>query len=94
MIECIRFRPINKGCLVGFADILVTSWKFEILGVTLYKKDNQTWINLPSKEFNNEKGVKAYAPIVRFQEKSHYDEFCKHAKHAIEEWLSQNDASK
>ena len=94
MIECMKYREVNRGCLLGFADIYVTNWKFEILGVAIYEKANQKWISLPNKEFIGENNTKAYAPIVRFREKSHYDEFSRQVKQAVEQWCKENDTSK
>jgi len=35
MIECIDFKEINKGLLVGFANIFVPQWGVEIFNIQL-----------------------------------------------------------
>ena len=60
MIECIKYTEYAKqGCLQGFADLYVKKWGLEIKGCSIYMKENQRWINFPSKEFQNTEGSKA-----------------------------------
>jgi hypothetical protein len=83
-IECTGYKEINKGTLLGYADIFVTKWGIEIRGCSHHKKGNQEWVSLPSREYTKPDGQKAYAPIVQFKEKNHAGAFgdaCKKAIH-------------
>lgn len=83
-IECINYKPVNKGSLLGYADLFVPKMGLEIFGCSLHQKEGRRWVNLPSKEYTNDMGEKKYAPVVRFREKSHTDAFIKLAKESIE----------
>lgn len=90
MIICRKYNSVNKGFLLGFADMYIEKWKIEIRGCALYQKDGRRWINLPSKEYVDELGAKKYAPIVRFEEDDHYKLFQEQAKRAIDQWVLEN----
>ena len=49
MIECLKYKPINKGSLLGYADIFVPKMGLEIFGCSLHQKDGRRWVNFPSK---------------------------------------------
>lgn len=84
MIECIKYKEINKGSLVAFVDFWIPKMGLEITGCSLHVKDNRSWVNLPSREYTDQQGEKKYAPIVRFREKSHADAFSSACKEAIQ----------
>lgn len=82
-IECVRYTPVNKGTLLGFAKIYVPKWGIEIDGITFHEKNGAKWVAMPSKPYEKD-GEKKYAPYFRFREKEHYDLFCQRVKEAIE----------
>lgn len=84
MIECMKYKSVNKGSLLGYADLYLPKVGIEIYGCSLHQKDGRRWVNLPSKEYTDGNGEKKYAPIVKFPNKFHMDEFAKQAKEAIE----------
>lgn len=84
MIECIKFKSVVKGSLMGYADFYVPKMGIEIYGCSLHRKDGRRWINLPSKEYKNELGETKYAPVVRFKEKEHLNLFSEECKKAID----------
>lgn len=88
MIEIKHFNPYNKGCCVGFFDIFIHKMGIELNGCSLNKKDNQKWINVPSKEYKNKEGLTKYAPIFRFINKEHHKLFKMECLKAIETYLS------
>ena len=90
MIECVKFKSVVKGHLQGFADVFITKWGVEIHGLALYMKNGNAWVNMPSREFENEEGKKAYAPIIRFRDTDHRDAFCHQAKEAIDKWCLEH----
>lgn len=83
-VECMNYKPVNKGSLLGFADLFVPKMGLEIYGCTLHQKDGRRWVNFPSREFTNDQGEKKYMSIVRFREKTHMNAFTELAKQAIE----------
>lgn len=82
-IECVRFTPVNKGTLLGYAKIFVPKWGVEIDGITLHEKNNARWVSMPSKPYEKD-GETKYAPYLRFREKTHYDIFCQKVKEAVQ----------
>lgn len=84
MIECMKYKRVNKGTLLGYADLYMPKMGIEIYGCSLHQKDGKRWVNLPSREYTDDKGEKKYMSIVRFPNKFHLDEFIKQAKEAIE----------
>lgn len=90
MIECIRFKSYQKGHLQGFADLYIPKWGVEICGCSMYMKDGNRWLNLPSNEYTNNEGEKKFAPFLRFKEKKHWELFMKEAKKAVDEWCAAN----
>lgn len=89
-IECMEFRKHIKGNLLGFLNIYVPKMGIEIFGCSLWQKDGRRWINLPSREYQDNEGNTKYMPSIRFREKSHYNGFIKAAKDALDIWCRDN----
>ena len=83
-IECLKFKSVNKGLLVGFADFYIPKTGIEIFGCQLFQKEGKRWINMPSREYANDKGEKKYMEYVRFREPSHKEIFTELALKAID----------
>jgi len=92
MIECIRFKSYEKGCLQGFADLYVEQWGVDIPGFTLYMKDGRRWINPPGSEYEAE-GQRKFKAFFFFRDKAHWEAFSRQAKDAIDKWCSENKPS-
>ena len=88
MIECMKYVPVNKGSLQGYATIYVPKWGIEIQSVGVFQKDNKRWINFPQKEYEKD-GVKKYASYIRFKEKNHMDIFSEQVKKAIDAFVAK-----
>lgn len=90
-IECMKYNPVNKGSLVGYADIYVTKWDWEIYGCSLHQKDGKRWVNLPQKEYQDKQtGEKKYAFVNRFRNKNNFEAFQKAVKEAIEKKAAES----
>ncbi len=89
-IECMMFRSINRGSLIGFAKIWVPKMGIEIENISFFQSNGRRWISLPSKEYEKD-GEKKYYPLVRFREKGHMDMFTKAVIDAIEQWCKANE---
>ena len=74
-VEVTKWRPMQKGNLVGFADILVDDC-VEVRGCALRKgKDGELWIAVPSRKYEDEEGKTKWVGHVGFPSDDHYKEF-------------------
>lgn len=91
MITCERYKSVNKGVLLGFADIYVEKWGLEIKGCSLCMKDGRRWVNLPSRKYIDEEQQEKFAPIIRFKERKLQDAFSDQIKKAIDDWCRKEE---
>lgn len=91
-IEVLKFTPYRKGFLLGFADVYVPKMGLEIHGMSLAEKNGKRWVNMPSKEFKDDKGETKYAPIMKFRDKDLNTRFCATALEAIEKVMPAESA--
>ena len=71
-------KPMNKNTLRGFFALAVGP--LEIEGYSYHRKDDKTWVNPPSREYQDkETGETKYAPVIRIPEKQRYYSFQKWA---------------
>lgn len=92
-IECMRFTPVNRGALVGFADIYIAKMDLEIYGCQFCNKNGKRWLSMPQREYMKD-GEKKYLSIVRFKDKSKQDAFAEAAIKAIEKKIVEQPAPK
>ena len=84
-IECLKFKYVGKGSLLGFADLFVPAFGLEIYGCSVFQKDGRKWISFPSRETGvDESGKKKYWPHLRFKSRESMDKFSIAALQAIE----------
>jgi len=93
VIEIRKFRKHQKGTLVGFTNILMTTIGLEIRDVTLHRKDGQRWIGLPARPYVDANGETKYAYIVKFVDKDRWSRFQKEVLAAVDEYLADHDKS-
>lgn len=74
MITCTKFRPVQKGCLIGFGSIEIEKWGVEIHNVSLNEKNGGWWASMPSQVYEKD-GEKKYSPYVTFKSKETYKKF-------------------
>lgn len=65
-VKILDLKILNKGALFGKMKIYVSRWDLEIREVLIFKKEDQLWFSLPSKEFQDEDGQKKYMSYLRF----------------------------
>ena len=87
MIECVRFKSFEKGCLQGFATLYIDKWGVEIHNCTLNMKNGGRWVSFPAKE-HVENGEKKFIPVLHFRDKSHKEKFSEMAVKAIEKFCA------
>ena len=74
-MEILKFSKMDKGTLKGYFNLCVTRWNnFIINDMRLFEKGNQRWVNLPSRQYE-ENGEKKYFPINSFKDQKDYEEF-------------------
>lgn len=90
MIECIKYKHVNKGSLLGFADLCIdfeydgVIFKTEIFGCGVFQKENRRWVTMPSNENIGPNGLKRYFAHVRFSERARMDDFSRMAMTVIQ----------
>ncbi len=86
MIECLKFKPLDKGALIGYADFHLPTMGIEIFGCAVFMSNGKRWISMPSREFKDHEGNKKFIPLFRFREKEQQQSFNKQGWVAIQEY--------
>ncbi len=74
-MEIISHKPINKGFLIAECSLMIPKWGDVIIeNIKVFKKENQHWIQFPSKEYEKD-GQKKFFPLIRFKDKNMQDNF-------------------
>lgn len=89
MIECLRYKKHDSGTLKGFADLVDNELGLEFFGCSCHTSQGKSWVNLPSKEYDDN-GVRKYFNVIRFKEKDRYLRWMLEAKEAIKNYI-QNE---
>jgi len=91
-IECIKFKYVGKGSLLGFADIFVPAFSLEIYGCSIFQKDGRNWMSFPSRETGvDDSGKKKYWPYLRFKSRESMDKFSIAVLQAVEPKIQQSN---
>jgi len=83
MIECLEYKPIDKGIFKGFATLKVEKWGLIIKSCSLFEKNGHRWIAFPAQMVDSG-AEKKYFPYLKFEERSVMDAFSKEAVRAID----------
>jgi hypothetical protein len=72
-VECVDWRPLSKGTLLGFAQIRIPEIALLIHDVALHRKNESVWVQLPSKSWikdgaivRDADGKPKFLPVVEF----------------------------
>jgi len=84
-IECVSYKHIGKGVIMGYAHIFIPSWEMDIYNIQLCQKNGKRWINFPSREVTDESGNIKYFPYFRIRNPQHFGIFSEKVKKAIDE---------
>ena len=49
MIECVSWRSVERGSLLGFAKIKIAQWKLTIDDVAVHQSNGKRWAALPAR---------------------------------------------
>ena len=80
---CTQFKEMNKGSLLGFANIYIPKWGIEVYGISLFQKGDRKWVSFPSREYEKD-GEKKYLSHLKFRERGHMDLFGERVIKAVE----------
>lgn len=83
-IECVARRMINKGALIAVCDIRINGWHLLLKDCKWFRKDNKSWIGLPSTSFKDREGKTIYKTVVELDDKDAYARFQAAALEAVE----------
>jgi len=93
-IECLKFKSMQSGLLVGFANIYIPKWGVEICDVKLFQKNGARWVSFPAREYTEANSTeKKYFPYIRFRDKAHAEIFSKRVVEAIEKYCAEQSPS-
>ena len=82
-VEVTKWRAMNDGSLVGFADILIDD-VVEVRGCALRKgKGGSLWVAVPSRKYDDETGKTKWVGHVGFPDDAKYTEFQEKSVKAI-----------
>jgi hypothetical protein len=92
-IDCIGFKPIRKGTLVGFADIVIRELKLTIHDVGLHEKGSSRFASPPSRPWvkdgqvvTDDAGKTQYVQIIEFADRGTRDAFSQTVWRAVEKF--------
>lgn len=86
-VKIIKYRSFEKNTLQGFCDVLVNGLK--IKDCSHHRKNDQEWVNFPSKSYESEGKTKWYS-LIQFEDKADHWKFQETAMAALEEHLAQD----
>ena len=73
-IDCVGFKPMRKGKLVGFADITIRELQLTIHDVSLHSKGASRWASPPGRPWIKDGAVVTdadgkiqYSPVLEFE---------------------------
>ncbi len=94
MIECVNFKEVNSGYLVGFATLYISELGMEIPNFRLFEKDDKAWVKLPQYEYKSKEGEEKYISIGYFRKQEVFREFMFDALNAIKKYLNKDKVVK
>ena len=90
-IDCVSFKPLRKGTLVGFADITISELKLTIRNVTLHQRGDSRWASPPGCPWIKDGAVVigddskvVYSQVIEFADRGTRDAFSQAVWRAVE----------
>lgn len=82
-VTCLEWRACERGALLGFTKIAIPAWHLEIDGITVYRKNERSWAQLPTRPMldadrelvRDDDGKPRYAKILWFDDREIADRF-------------------
>jgi len=91
-MEITKYRPINKGCVVGNFGLKVSKWGIIINDCTLFDKSGKRWITFPQRQYED-KGEKKYSPYILFEQKGHLTAFTEKVLALLDEHIAKSSSA-
>lgn len=89
MIEILKFEMVNKGSLIAKFTCKMHKWGgLLIRDCTLFESGNKKWINLPSKQYEQE-GKKKYFAYLAYEDRALDDKFKENIMAAAQEYMAK-----
>lgn len=90
MLECTKYKEVNKGSLKGFAHLFDSSTGLEIYGCGVFTGDNgKRWMSMPQKEYKDAEGNTKYVSVLKFRDRQQQDAFSRAALTAIDRHIQE-----
>jgi DNA-binding cell septation regulator SpoVG len=87
-IEITKWRAMNEGSLVGFADVLIDGI-VEVRGCAMRKgKEGSLWVAVPSRKYQDDTGKTKWVGHVGFPSDDSYSEFQQKSVKAITQQMN------
>lgn len=98
-VACLDWRSVERGTLLGFANIHIKEIRLTIRDVALHQKNEKRWASLPSKAqiskerelIKDSEGKIKYAPVLEFDNKRVADAFSEAVVRAIDAFHAGRD---
>ena len=82
-MKVLNWKPLQKGTLLGFFDLLLDSG-LQIDGMSLHEKDGKRWVSFPSRPYQGGNGETKCQAILRVPDAKRWQVFQKLAKAAVD----------
>lgn len=90
MIEITKFELVNKGALVAKFNCKIPKFgNLIIRELTLFESGSKRWINLPSRQYQDNEGKNKYYPFLTYEDRAMDDKFKEAIMKAIDEHMTK-----
>lgn len=86
-VVCTKYHAMNKGSFLGFASFKIMPLELEIYSCSVFQKGDKRWINLPSKEAD-QNGEKQYIPFASIKNREKSDAFNRACLQALDLFIA------
>lgn len=91
-MNIVSFRSFEKNTLRGFFTVILSNG-LEIRDLCLHSKNGKSWIQMPSKPYEDEHGNKKWSYIVHFPNKDISNIFQKQVIEALKKFRKTEEAN-
>ena len=89
-MKIIRYKPIQKGCVLGSFDLMIEKWgDFIIRDLTLFQKNGQRWITFPSRQYEKEEKTNYYSYNL-FKDPKTFNLFQEEVKKSLDRYFENS----
>jgi hypothetical protein len=96
-LVCLDWRSLERGTLLGFANVHIPAVRIVIRDVAIHARDGKRWAALPSKAqigkdrelIRDDAGKIKYVPVLEFDNRKVADAFSEAALRAVDNFLAR-----